>query len=419
IGIGDALVGVPDLGVLHSGIPDQAFQADDAENSTLAQRLKTANRAERERLSGDRQAKNSLAAQENQHSKAANKSLTQACDLWTAAFFQPPCDGEPAITTAVLADCLADRAVDDRLLNVARKFAARQRFFHWPLEFAQVFAVGGFDVVLGNPPWLSYTGRHKVDIAPAHLAFLTTRFPAIRSWPCAHAAFLLLARDLLRPGGRLGLVLPRQLADLDSFEPVRQSIAADMRLVGSVRDVGEDAFTGVTQPVALYCLERSGPGESVWPIEHLSVGNGAAPYTNTAARSLPEPLASLLAWCETQPKFPPRTFSDPGVHTGNVSKKIVLNEPHGDSSDSQFEPIREGKDIAAFHVAAPRKWVWLDPQLAEGEYCRIRPGDFYRGTPIVLRQTANRPIAARHGQPTYFRNSVLACQGLPYIPGRL
>src|SRR5690606_8356207 len=85
IGIGDALVGVPDLGVLHSGIPDQAFQADDAENSTLAQRLKTANRAERERLSGDRQAKNRLAARENQRSKAANKPLKQACDLWTAA----------------------------------------------------------------------------------------------------------------------------------------------------------------------------------------------------------------------------------------------------------------------------------------------------------------------------------------------
>lgn len=27
------------------------------------------------------------------------------------------------------------------------------RAFHWPLEFPDVFAAGGFDVVLGNPPW--------------------------------------------------------------------------------------------------------------------------------------------------------------------------------------------------------------------------------------------------------------------------
>ena len=29
----------------------------------------------------------------------------------------------------------------------------RERFFHWELEFPEVFADGGFDCVLGNPPW--------------------------------------------------------------------------------------------------------------------------------------------------------------------------------------------------------------------------------------------------------------------------
>ncbi|MFM8484698.1 MAG: Eco57I restriction-modification methylase domain-containing protein, partial [Bacteroidota bacterium] len=29
----------------------------------------------------------------------------------------------------------------------------RYHFFHWPLEFPDVFAQGGFDVMLGNPPW--------------------------------------------------------------------------------------------------------------------------------------------------------------------------------------------------------------------------------------------------------------------------
>lgn len=34
--------------------------------------------------------------------------------------------------------------------EVSRK---RERFFHWELEFPEVFAAGGFDCVLGNPPW--------------------------------------------------------------------------------------------------------------------------------------------------------------------------------------------------------------------------------------------------------------------------
>lgn len=40
-------------------------------------------------------------------------------------------------------------------LRAAQKVAAVQRFFHWELEFADRFKVrGGFDLVLGNPPWI-------------------------------------------------------------------------------------------------------------------------------------------------------------------------------------------------------------------------------------------------------------------------
>ena len=44
-----------------------------------------------------------------------------------------------------------------RIVTVERA-ASRHRFFHWELAFADVFASrGGFDLVLGNPPWLKIT----------------------------------------------------------------------------------------------------------------------------------------------------------------------------------------------------------------------------------------------------------------------
>ena len=40
-------------------------------------------------------------------------------------------------------------------LAIAREIAAQQHFFHWELEFADLFADrGGFDLMLGNPPWI-------------------------------------------------------------------------------------------------------------------------------------------------------------------------------------------------------------------------------------------------------------------------
>lgn len=44
---------------------------------------------------------------------------------------------------------------DDPMLGVVQSVARRLRFHHWPLRFAEVFArSGGFDLVLGNPPWI-------------------------------------------------------------------------------------------------------------------------------------------------------------------------------------------------------------------------------------------------------------------------
>lgn len=42
-------------------------------------------------------------------------------------------------------------------LGVVQQVAAEQGFFHWDLDFAAVFACGGFDLQVGNPPWVRPT----------------------------------------------------------------------------------------------------------------------------------------------------------------------------------------------------------------------------------------------------------------------
>src|SRR5207245_2884048 len=42
----------------------------------------------------------------------------------------------------------------DAWLGVARTIADQQGFFHWDLDFAQIFNGGGFDLQVGNPPWV-------------------------------------------------------------------------------------------------------------------------------------------------------------------------------------------------------------------------------------------------------------------------
>ncbi|MGH7972840.1 MAG: N-6 DNA methylase, partial [Limisphaerales bacterium] len=57
------------------------------------------------------------------------------------------------ITTQHLRDFVEGGALPDGLLAEARRLADQYQFFHWHLAFPEVFAQGGFDVNLGNPPW--------------------------------------------------------------------------------------------------------------------------------------------------------------------------------------------------------------------------------------------------------------------------
>lgn len=57
------------------------------------------------------------------------------------------------ITTAHIRDFVQGRPLPADLLIEVEALVHKYRFFHWHLAFPQVFDQGGFDCILGNPPW--------------------------------------------------------------------------------------------------------------------------------------------------------------------------------------------------------------------------------------------------------------------------
>ena len=79
-------------------------------------------------------------------------------DVWCAAFLWPKVEPGPIAETAPTTGtwlALRDREAPPPpfLVETTRRLAEEFGLFHWELAFPQVFARGGFDVVLGNPPW--------------------------------------------------------------------------------------------------------------------------------------------------------------------------------------------------------------------------------------------------------------------------
>jgi len=111
-------------------------------------------------------------------------------DAWCAAFLWPKTEpGEVAEAAPTTAAWLALRdqevAPSPVLVETTRCIAEDYRLFHWELAFPHVFARGGFDVVLGNPPW----ERIKLQ----EQEFFATREPAIANARNAAARKKLIA----------------------------------------------------------------------------------------------------------------------------------------------------------------------------------------------------------------------------------
>ncbi|MEW1671038.1 class I SAM-dependent DNA methyltransferase [Streptomyces albidoflavus] len=74
--------------------------------------------------------------------------------------------------------------LEERFLwaGAARDVAKAQGFFHWELEFAQVFARGGFDLQVGNPPWFQPQWREDQVLAEREPWFTLAEKPSTAEW---------------------------------------------------------------------------------------------------------------------------------------------------------------------------------------------------------------------------------------------
>ncbi|MET8832916.1 class I SAM-dependent DNA methyltransferase [Micromonospora sp. NPDC004540] len=67
-------------------------------------------------------------------------------------------------------------------LLAAHQIADQQGFFHWELTFAQAFAKGGFDLQVGNPPWVRPDWKEDEVLAEHDPWFRLTERPPVEQW---------------------------------------------------------------------------------------------------------------------------------------------------------------------------------------------------------------------------------------------
>lgn len=186
---GDSTIGIRKLETLLTGIPDDAYASDKKQNAQLLSQFRHKNKSERvgqgvldldrgdnwvprppniaSKLSTIRNlpedTKGDTTRKGNAYRNFKNDSETRrwknASNLYLSPFFlsiESSISG-PIPTTGDVWRTLNEDLINNKMICVANASGEKLNAFHWFLEFPDIFSQGGFDAVIGNPPWEKLT----------------------------------------------------------------------------------------------------------------------------------------------------------------------------------------------------------------------------------------------------------------------
>lgn len=440
---GDSLLGVFDLQALEEGIPDDAYKPLTGDDKDTAKYFAKRNKDEKKGQAsfdfsagggtGLPPAKLAATMDDLRHlpedtvAQVAEKrrrfaaweadpkryATKVACDLYIAAFLLAKTGGAPANansvtvpTTTHLRQRLGGGQIYGPLEAAAVDAAGDARAFHWPLAFPEVMiGKGGFDVVLGNPPWevvqLSeeeYFASRVPEIATMKgaarkraIAALETEHPqifeqyqadkrnfdAMNEFARAGGRFDLTARgkvntyglfaehflNLANPSGGAGVIVPTGIATDATTAPFFGHLVSSQRLAGLVDfENSQPLFPGVHRSFK-FALLTLGSGVAAAEFAFFLTDPSQLEDTRRRFTLSPEQIAAINPNTKTAPVF--RSRRDAELTAQIYSRvPVLMNDDKGTAGNLWGVEFRQG----LFNMTSDSGLFRTADQLRDGNW---------------------------------------------------
>ena len=283
-------------------------------------------------------------------------------------------------------------------------------FFSFESQFADVMHHGGFDLVVGNPPWVRaerLPQRVRETLATRYSCWQPAPTRGFAHLPDLAVAFTERAIELARPGGVVALLVPAKLATSGYAETLRRRLALGTRIerAAPLPEQVAQAFGAAVYPMALVVARADPAGTQATgtalgakhsvpavPQRQLSDGEGGGPWILApAVENIRRKLRAEF------PTVGDRWTPQLGVKTGADDLFVLDRECAG------TRPAIRGRDIGAWQCRPRRYVLWthgpdgvpiarlpraLSERLAPHEARLRRRADYRAGPPWQLFRTA-------------------------------
>lgn len=136
----------------------------------------------------------------------------------------------------------------------------RINVFDWSQAFPEIMEAGGFDAIIGNPPYIRIQVMKEWAPVEVELYKALYRSAAAGNYDI-YVVFVEKALNLLNKSGRLGFILPHKFFNAQYGEALRGIIANGKHLAHVVHFGDQQIFTGATTYTCLLFLDKAGANE--------------------------------------------------------------------------------------------------------------------------------------------------------------
>jgi len=313
---------------------------------------------------------------------------------------------------------------DEELEKYFGKNYRDKKPFNWEEQFPEVFKQGGFDVIVGNPPWVFTREGDFSESEKQYFGAFIEELGLIQAEKGRniqsgklnlYSLFILKATVLLKDKGTLGFVTPNNILRATNFDLVRKYILDKTRIL-EIDDLGEGIFQGVTASSIILFLQKEVKNKlnSIKIISNILdlnnkkfseqqilqeqfLNNSSFTFNilsssnlNILSKKIVESSTSLGNICR---------YISPGID-GDKDKYV------SDTKINEFyKPLLFGKNFSRYNINYNNKWIYYDRKKLN----RARAEEIYLSQKIILQRISggDKPLTATIDNNKYYTfNSV-------------
>ena len=291
---------------------------------------------------------------------------------------------------------------------------AGNKAFKWKEEFREIISNKGFDIVIGNPPWVFTRGQKFLkQIKDYFYEYLINqdlkkikKAKNIQSGKInLYGWFIIRSLELLSDRSFFSFIIPNNILRTTTYDLIRKYILDNCKII-SIIDLGTNIFENVTASAIILVLRKEkNPNNRmnnltkiVYDIKNKNINNFKEHFIEQ--KSFYKNISyTFNIYSDSKSLKLSTKIKTCSINLGNISKYIIegivcsiKKDVFEEKKDSGYKPFLTGKDIKKYYIDYKNKYIRYDKNLLH----RSRPEEVFLSDKIIIQRISggNSPLTA-------------------------